>query len=478
LVLGGGSGGLACAKACSELGRRVAVVDYVTPTPTGTSWGLGGTCVNVGCIPKKLMHQAGLVGEALADAEHYGWEPPLRRHDWHKLVAKVGAHVKSLNTGYESELRDKAITYFNALGRFVDPHTLVLQTASAGPALQSVSARRIVLATGGRPVYPPIPGAEEYGITSDDLFQLKADPGAVLVVGGSYVALECAGFLHAMGKAVTVMMRSIPLRGFDQEMAEKVVSHMASLGVTFLRPAIPVRVELVGGRRHVAYTFAGAVEELVAEFDTVLFATGRRPCTSGVGLDVAGVCLSSRGTVLVNQRDQTTAPHIYAIGDIVEGGPELTPVAIQAGRLLAQRLFNAGTAIMDYNNVPTTVFTPLEYGCCGLTEEAAGSAFGETNVEVYHTTLAPLEWQLPQRDSEACYMKVICHAADSMRVVGIHMLCPNAGEIIQGLAVAMQAGICKPQLDATIGIHPTVAEAVTAMKITKRSAVVVAKGGC
>eukprot|EP01012_Entosiphon_sulcatum_P035670 TRINITY_DN452_c0_g1_i1.p1 TRINITY_DN452_c0_g1~~TRINITY_DN452_c0_g1_i1.p1 ORF type:complete len:765 (+),score=107.99 TRINITY_DN452_c0_g1_i1:1538-3832(+) len=477
IVIGGGSGGLACSKACQQAGKKTAVLDYVQPSPIGTTWGLGGTCVNVGCIPKKIMHQAGLVGETLEAAPAYGWKVAEKQHSWEVLRDGVQEYIKSLNFGYRTELSAKGVTYINGLGRFKNSHTLEVTLKSGEKQL--LTARRFVLAMGGRPTYPEFPGAREHCITSDDIFQLRQDPGKVCVVGASYVALECAGFLTALGKSTTVMIRSIPLRGFDQQMASTIVDFMKGHGTQFLNKTVPIKVELAPNGRKLVH-FRNVDDNSVGSelFDTVLLAVGRKPETNSIGLQGIGVELAPSGRVRVNKWDRTSIPHVYAIGDIVEGGLELTPVAIQAGRLLAARLFTGSEQPMDYVNVPTTVFTPLEYGCCGYAEEAAIDHFGAENIEVYHSGLTPLEWRLPHWQENVCYVKVICLIPEKERVIGFHILAPNAGEVTQGVGAAMKAGITKAVLDETIGIHPTVAEEMTTLNITKRSGQDSAKGGC
>uniref|UniRef100_A0A673VAC2 thioredoxin-disulfide reductase (NADPH) n=1 Tax=Suricata suricatta TaxID=37032 RepID=A0A673VAC2_SURSU len=408
LVIGGGSGGLACAKEAAQLGKKVAVVDYVEPSPRGTSWGLGGTCVNVGCIPKKLMHQAALLGGMIRDAPHYGWDvaQPVQ-HDWKKMAEAVQNHVKSLNWGHRVQLQDRKVKYFNIKASFVNEHTISGVTKGGKETL--LSAEHIVIATGGRPKYPThIEGALEYGITSDDIFWLKDSPGKTLVVGASYVALECAGFLTGLGLDTTVMMRSIPLRGFDQQMSSLVTEYMASQGTHFLKHCIPSRVQkLPDGQLQVTWEDLTSGIENVGTFDTVLWAIGRIPETRSLNLENAGINTNPNSQkILVDAQEATSVPHIYAIGDVAEGRPELTPTAIMAGKLLAQRLCGQSSDVMDYSNVPTTIFTPLEYGCVGLSEEEAIAHYGEEHVEVYHAYYKPLEFTVAERDASQCYIKV------------------------------------------------------------------------
>uniref|UniRef100_A0A803XWY5 thioredoxin-disulfide reductase (NADPH) n=1 Tax=Meleagris gallopavo TaxID=9103 RepID=A0A803XWY5_MELGA len=482
IIIGGGSGGLACSKEAATLGKKVMVLDYVVPTPLGTTWGLGGTCVNVGCIPKKLMHQAALLGQALKDSRAYGWQYEEQvKHNWETMVEAVQNYIGSLNWGYRLSLREKSVTYQNSYGEFVEPHK-VKATNRKGQVTYH-TAETFVLATGERPRYLGIPGDKEYCITSDDLFSLPYCPGKTLVVGASYVALECAGFLAGLGLDVTVMVRSILLRGFDQEMAEKIGAHMETHGVTFIRKFVPTQVERLEdgtpGRLKVTAKCTEGPEIFEGEYNTVLLAIGRDACTRNIGLQTIGVKINEKnGKVPVNDEEQTNVPYVYAIGDILDGKLELTPVAIQAGKLLARRLYGGSSTKCDYINVPTTVFTPLEYGSCGLAEEKAKEEYGEQNLEVYHSLFWPLEWTIPGRDNNTCYAKIICNKLDSNRVVGFHVLGPNAGEVTQGFAAAIKCGLTKELLDETIGIHPTCAEVFTTMDITKSSGQDITQRGC
>uniref|UniRef100_A0A8C4F2W7 thioredoxin-disulfide reductase (NADPH) n=1 Tax=Dicentrarchus labrax TaxID=13489 RepID=A0A8C4F2W7_DICLA len=460
IVIGGGSGGLACSKEAAMLGKKVMVLDYVVPTPKGTSWGLGGTCVNVGCIPKKLMHQTALLGTAMQDARKFGWEfEETVKHNWETMKTAVNNYIGSLNWGYRVALRDKNVNYVNAYAEFIEPHKIKATNKRGKETLYT--AAKFVLATGERPRYLGIPGDKEYCITSDDLFSLSYCPGKTLVIGASYVALECGGFLAGLGLDVTVMVRSILLRGFDQDMANRAGEHMEEHGVKFLRKYVPVEELEAGtpGRLKVTAKSTESDEIIEGEYNTVLIAVGRDACTDKIGLDKAGVKVNPKnGKIPVNDEEQTNVPHIYAIGDILEGKWELTPVAIQAGKLLARRLYGGSKLKCDYINVPTTVFTPLEYGACGLSEERATELYGQENIEVYHSLLWPLEFTVPGRDNNRCYSKIICNKLDNDRVIGFHYLGPNAGEVTQGFGVAMKCGATKEQLDNTIGIHPTCAE--------------------
>ncbi|XP_046406206.1 thioredoxin reductase 1, cytoplasmic-like [Ischnura elegans] len=344
--------------------------------------------------------------------------------------------------------------------------------------VEEITADNILIAVGGRPNYPDIPGAKEYGITSDDIFYLRHSPGKTLVVGASYVALECAGFLAGFGFDVTVMVRSILLRGFDRQMADMIGSHMETHGVKFIRPAVPTKItEKCTGSPGELAVRDGREEEQT--FNTVMFATGRSPCTKNIGLQEIGVNLNEKnGKIIGDKLERTNVPNIFAIGDVLDGTPELTPVAIQAGRFLARRLYGKSNEPMDYKMVPTTVFTPLEYGSVGYSEEDAIATYGADDIEVYHTHYQPLEYTLPERDENKSYGKLICLKSAGEKVIGFHVLGPNAGEITQGFALALKLGATKSDFDNLVGIHPTCAEVFTTMFITKSSGISVEKKSC
>ncbi|CAG9819279.1 unnamed protein product [Phaedon cochleariae] len=471
VVIGGGSGGLSAAKEAANLGAKVAVLDYVTPSPRGSRWGLGGTCVNVGCIPKKLMHQAALLGEAVNDSRSYGWQLPSSEnisHSWEALKDAVQGHVKSVNWVTRVDLRDKKVEYINGLGVFKDANT-VHTTTKQGEKL--LTAKYFLIAVGGRPRYPNIPGALEYGISSDDIFSLPHAPGKTLVVGAGYIGLECAGFLNGLGYDATVMIRSIVLRGFDQQMANIVKAEMQDKGVKFLMQCVPTAIEKLADGKLKASWQNAQNETFSDTFDTVLFAVGRRALTAELQLDKAGVKVAGDGEKIDAVNEQSNVPHIYAVGDVLYKKPELTPVAIVAGRLLARRLFGNSTLTMDYQNVATTVFSPLEYGCVGLSEEAAIAKYGEDNIEVYHGYYKPTEFFIPQKNVSNCYQKVVALREGAQKVLGMHFIGPYAGEVIQGFAAAIKLDLTIEALMNTVGIHPTIAEEFTRISITKRSGV-------
>lgn len=481
IVIGGGSGGLAASKEAAALNKKVAVFDFVKPTPLGTTWGLGGTCVNVGCIPKKLMHQAALLGEAVNDSMKYGWAvEESYKHNWKILRDAIQDHIGSLNFAYRVQLREKNVTYVNAYAKFVGPHQI--EAVNKKGKVTTHTSSKYLLAPGLRPNYLDCPGAKEYCITSDDLFALKHCPGKTLLVGASYISLECAGFLKAFGLDVTVMVRSILLRGFDRQMADLIGSYMENHGIRFIKESQVKMVEQVepGEPGRLLVTYANnAGEQNSEEFNTVVLAIGRQALTQDLNLDVVGVKTNSKnGKIICDEKENSNIPYIHAVGDIVDGKPELTPVAIQAGILLVRRLFGNGTVLCDYNNIPTTVFTPLEYGCIGLTEEKAIEMHGADDIEVYHTNYVPLEFTVAQRRANECYVKLICLKSQNEKVIGFHYAGPNAGEVTQGYAVAIRLGAKKEDFDNTIGIHPTCSEVFTTLQTTKSSGLSITAAGC
>ena len=497
-VIGGGSGGMAAAKEAAALGAKTVVFDYVRPSAQGTKWGVGGTCVNVGCVPKKLFHYASLLGESLHDARTLGWKidqasewdefaPKHYEFVWERLVSKVRDLVKKLNFTYKNSLRSAGVTYINSEAALSDKEGGVYFSDPISGERIFLRANKILIATGGRPVLPEIPGAKEFGITSDDIFTLPKPPGKTLIVGGGYIATECAGFLRGLGYPVTVAVRSGMsgiLKQFDRQSVEKIVANMTELGVEWIYGKQPTKLSKKDGKIIVEWN----AEETI--FDTVLFATGRTPQTSDLNLPSSS--LTSNGKILVenfNNMRVKGMSNVFAVGDVVHGRPELTPVAVKDGELLARRLFASSTSsLKDPHLIPTTIFTPTEYGSVGLSEEAAAAE--HKNIEIFLYEWQTLELaavhrpklvKLNEADFEQNahnFCKVIVRKDDD-RVIGFHFVGPNAGEVTQGIAVAMRLGLTKQQLDETVGIHPTDAEAVVNLNITKSSGYnFVAAGGC
>lgn len=387
----------------------------------------------------------------------------------------VQSYIKKLNFGYKGDLRKKGVVYHNKFASLVDNHTILLK---AGETEETVTAENIVIAVGGRPHFQNIPGSQECCISSDDVFALEKAPGKTLLVGASYISLECGGFLNALGYDTTILVRSILLRGFDQEMAEKIGEHMTRHGVKFVKESTPVEFSKTNDGKILAVYEHAKTKEITKEtFDTVLLAIGRYADTGKLNLEKCGVKIDQSGKIIVNEKEQSSVGNIYSIGDCAQGRPELTPPAIMAGRLLARRLYNNATLNMDYTNIATTVFTPLEYGACGLAEEDALKKFGEGKFTVYHSTFTPLEYNYNLERNDSCYVKVIVSNSDD-KVVGFHILAPNAGEITQGIGLAIKCGVTKEQLDNTVGIHPTIAEEYCGLTVVKGGGEDSQKEGC
>lgn len=337
-----------------------------------------------------------------------------------------------------------------------------------------VSAQNFIIAVGGRPTYPDIPGAH-LGITSDDLFSLNKDPGKVLLVGASYIALECAGFLNGIGYETTVMVRSILLRGFDQDIADMIGEDLANRGVNFIRTHVPTEL-IAQGKDEILVKAEDTKtkEKYEGVYNTVVFAIGRTACTQDLNLDALNIPVESNQKLAVSH-EKTAVHNIYALGDVIHNAPELTPVAIKAGKLLVKRIYRKSTEQMNYKIVPTTVFTPLEYGCVGYSETDAKATL--KNVIVYHNQFVPLENAL-ESEPRKCYAKLVCDADNNEKVIGLHVLGPNAGEITQGFSLGVMMGASKKDFDALIGIHPTCAEVFTTMSVSKESNKKLESSGC
>ncbi|KAJ5080331.1 thioredoxin reductase 1 cytoplasmic [Anaeramoeba ignava] len=476
VVIGGGSGGLAASQEAAKFGAKVALLDFVETTPHGSNWGIGGTCVNVGCIPKKLFHFSSQIKELMDFSESYGWnfDKSSLKMDWKTLVGNVQDHIHSLNWGYKTKLRDKNISYFNALGKFKTNHIIELNKRNYEK--EEIYGDKIIIATGGKPRYPSISGSK-FCITSDDLFSLKKPPGKTLIIGASYIALETAGFLKSFGYDTTVMVRSQILRKFDQQIANLIQKNMEKKGIKFMINTTVKNIEKQKENYEVTFCEHDLKHQKLENFETVISAIGRDPRTFGLNLEKIGVSMNKKGKI-IHENEQTNIKNIYAIGDVLETDYELTPVAIMQGKLLAQRLFSNLKTKMDYSLIPTTVFTPLEYGFVGLSEEDAIKKYKQENIEVYHSFITPLEFTVPHVGENETYLKVICNKLENEKIIGIHYLGPNAGEIIQGFAVAIKIGLTKNQLTSSVGIHPTCAENFTTLDITKRSGENPKKTGC
>ena len=438
------------------------------------------------------MHHAALIHQTLtvdAAAFGIGMQPSMMtgevvekvdsiQHNWQGMRENVQNYIHSLNFKYRVSLREKNVTYLNQLGTFRDAHTL--DVVDRKGKTSTITAARFLIAVGGRPMLLDCEGGD-LAISSDDIFSLDKSPGKTLCVGASYISLECAGFLAGLGYDVTVAVRSILLRGFDRECANMIGSYMEEHGVKFRREVIPKKLEKVfmdheGITSRIKVTFSDDSEDI---FDTVLVAIGRSADTDKLGLDKVGIKTNPKNGKIPTKYEQTIVPNIYAIGDVMEGCPELTPVAIQAGKALARRLFGGSTEPMDYTNICTTVFTPIEYGTVGYSEEAALETFGASNIEVYHKAFIPLEWTLSEsRSHSQAFTKVIVDKTRDEKVLGIHFLGPSAGEVLQGYGVAIKKGITFNDLADTVGIHPTCSEEIVRLSVKKSTGEDAGAEGC
>jgi glutathione reductase (NADPH) len=402
----------------------------------------GGTCVNVGCIPKKLFSYAAHFREDFDIARSFGWTVGEPRFDWSTLLANKDKEIARLNAVYERVLSTAGVKIFRGRATIVDPHTVELGS-------QRFTAKHVLVATGSWPTVPDIPG-RELAITSNEAFHLERLPRRAIVVGGGYIAVEFASIFHGLGVDTTLTYRRHRLlRGFDHELGERLGEEMAAKGVKLHFGAEPKALaRRAGGSIEVEY--ADAFRQ---EVDLVLFATGRRPNTASLGLEAAGVKLGAQGEVLVDEYSGTAVPSIHAIGDVTNR-INLTPVATAEAMWLARTLFRNERTPVDHLFVPTAVFSDPNVATVGLSEELARHRLGE--VDVYKTAFRPLKLTMTGR-AEKTFMKLVVDRA-TQRVVGAHMVGPDAGEIIQGVAIAVKLGATKAQFDATLGIHPTAAE--------------------
>lgn len=431
-VIGAGSGGVRASRWAARYGAKVAVVDDDR---------LGGTCVNRGCIPKKLYAYASHFHEDFEDAVGFGWDKAAPKFDWTRLVAAKEKEITRLNGIYGKLLDGSGVTRIDGRATIEGPHAVKVGG-------KTYTARYILVATGGRPHTPEIPGAE-LGIVSAQAFDLPALPKRIVILGGGYIALEFAGIFAGLGVDTTLVYRQhLPLRGFDEDVRKHLAAEIAKKGIKIRPGANLTKLERKGASL-LAHTDAGDA----IEADQVMFATGRSPNTEGLGLEKAGVTLGKNGEVVVDEYSRTNVESVYAIGDVTDR-IALTPVALHEGMCVAETLFNNKPTKSDHSDVAAAVFSQPTVSVVGLTEETARKQFAK--VDIYRTSFKPLKHTLTGRD-ERTMMKMVVDAA-SGRVLGCHMVGADAAEIIQGMAIAVKMGATKADFDRTIGIHPTAAE--------------------
>lgn len=443
IAIGGGSGGIASANRAAMRGAKVALVEAKA---------MGGTCVNVGCVPKKAMWFGAQVAEAIHKySPDYGFDVTVNNFDWAKLVESREAYIKRIHGSYDRVLANNNVTVINGFAKFVDAKTIEVDGVQ-------YTADHIAITTGGRPTWPEIEGAE-LGIDSDGFFALNEQPKRTVVVGAGYIAVELAGVLNSLGTETKLAVRKhAPLRNFDDMITSTLVEMLEQDGIELLTNSTPKKVEKqADGSLVLEFENGNKVET-----DCVIWAIGRTPSTDKINIEATGVERDAYGYIPVNEHHETNVPGIYALGDII-GKVELTPVAVKAGRILAERLFNGMTdVVMDYTNVPTVVFSHPAIGTMGLTEEQAIAQYGKENVKVYNSSFAAMYTAVTEH-RQMTKMKLVC-AGDNERVVGLHGIGLGMDEILQGFGVAIKMGATKADFDACVAIHPTSAEEYVTMR--------------
>lgn len=442
IAIGAGSGGLSAAERAAEYGKTTAVIE---------SGKLGGTCVNVGCVPKKVMWFGAHLADTLKDMPGYGFDVSLKRFDWGRLVAAREDYIKGINDWYGQYLKDSNIDLVRGLARFVDANTLQVGETR-------YTADHIVIAPGGYPVVPEIPGAE-LGITSDGFFQLKEQPQRVAVVGAGYIAVELAGVLNSLGSDVTMLLRRDHFLGdFDVMLRETLMEEMGNAGVNLISRVNVQRIEKMNNGKLKLQCQSGVVLE---DLDCLIWAVGRAPNTQDLNLAAAGVQMDSQGYIPTDAFQQTNVKNIYAVGDVT-GRAQLTPVAIAAARRLSDRLFNnMPERKLDYANIPTVMFSHPPIGTVGLTEDEARAQHGEA-VKIYQTSFTAMYHAISEHKQRTA-MKLVCVGADE-KIVGCHIIGMGADEMLQGFAVAIKMGARKRDFDNTVALHPTSAEELVTMR--------------
>ena len=439
-TIGAGSGGVRASRVAAAMGARVTIAD---PAP------LGGTCVNVGCIPKKLMVYASEFSHAFEDARRFGWTLGAPTFDWSTLKSNRDAEIARLNGIYERILHGSGAELIRGRARLLDAHTVEVET-DTGP--RSYTAERVLVATGGAPLRPTLPGSGRAWV-SDDVFSVDTQPERLLVVGGGYIALEMACIFHGLGTRVTLAHRgTLPLRGFDEDVRFFLAEELRKTGVD-LRLNTLVHCLEEGPRGDITALLS---HEESIDVDAVLYAIGRRANTAGLGLEAIGVALDARSAIVVDEGSRTNVSSIYALGDVTDR-INLTPVAIEEAMVFVHNAFGDGpTRTLDYSNIPSAVFSQPPVATVGLREDEVQDA------HIYTSEFRPLKHTISGR-SERSFMKLVVHP-ETQRVLGVHLVGDDSGEIIQGFAVALRVGVTKAQLDASVGLHPTAAEELVTMR--------------
>ncbi|UAY96383.1 glutathione-disulfide reductase [Dickeya dadantii] len=443
LAIGGGSGGIASINRAAMYGKKCALIEAKY---------LGGTCVNVGCVPKKVMWHAAQIAEAIHHyGPDYGFDVTVNQFNWDTLLKNRSAYIDRIHQSYNNVLGKNQVEVIQGFARFVDAKTVEVNG-------ERITADHILIATGGRPTRPSIPGAE-YGIDSDGFFALTALPQRVAVVGAGYIAVEIAGVLNALGSEVHLFVRKhAPLRQFDPLIVDTLVEVMNTEGPALHTESIPKAV-VKNADGSLTLQLESGHEQTV---DCLIWAIGREPANDKINLDAAGVALNNKGYIVVDKFQNTTVPGIYAVGDNT-GAVELTPVAVAAGRRLSERLFNnKPDEHLDYSNIPTVVFSHPPIGTVGLTEPQAREQYGDDQVKVYKSAFTAM-YTAVTKHRQPCRMKLVCVGPEE-KIVGVHGIGFGMDEILQGFAVAVKMGATKKDFDDTVAIHPTAAEEFVTMR--------------
>ncbi|TAE57075.1 MAG: glutathione-disulfide reductase [Nostocales cyanobacterium] len=442
-VIGAGSGGIATARRAAEYGAKVGIAEFDR---------LGGTCVNRGCVPKKLMVYAANFPGLFTDAQGYGWSGIQSTFDWEKMITAVNNEVDRLNGIYQKMLDSSKVEVFRGYGKLIDPHTVLVGD-------KQVTADKILIAVGGHPVKPKILGIE-HAIVSDDIFNLKKQPERMVILGGGYIGSEFACIMNGLGTEVTQVTRSHKiLRGFDDDLRTEIQQGMINHGINVINNVELIAIEKEAECIKVTVRKEGEHEETVVVDAVSLAALGRKPNTQNLGLENTKVKLHD-GSIVVDKYSRTDEENIYAVGDCTNQ-VNLTPVAINEGRAFADTVFGGKSRIMSYENIPTAIFTNPEAATVGLTETEARKQYGDA-VKIYRTRFRPMYYTLAGKEEKTMMKLVVDQNTD--KVLGAHMVGTSAAEIIQGVAIAVKMGATKANFDATVGIHPSSAEEFVTMR--------------
>ncbi len=433
-VIGAGSGGVRAARLSAQLGKKVAVAE---------EYRAGGTCVIRGCVPKKYLVYGAEYGKALKEAENYGWKSGRAKFDWQVLRDEIQTELSRLSSIYENILKKNGADLYHERAEFIDEHTIILKDSG-----KKITAKYILIATGGRPFVPDIEGGD-LALTSDDVFVMDKLPEKIVVIGGGYIACEFAGIFAGLGADVTqIYRRDLILRGFDKQVREAVDKGQRLNGIELKYGQCPAAIKKIGGGLKISFD-----DGLQMATDMVVMATGRVPNTNGLGLEKAGVETSHNGAVKVDKFSQTTQKHIYAVGDVTDR-VNLTPVAIREGMAFVETIFKNNKTAYNHTNIASAVFTIPPVGTVGLSEEEAREK--HKDIEVFTTSFRPMK-NLLSGSEHKCFMKMIT-TGKKRKVIGLHIVGDYAGEIIQAAAIAVKAGLTKADFDATCAVHPTLAE--------------------